>query len=945
MESLKKEAGKRSVDKVLVRKYCRSLGGIPASMRKDVYIGLLGGKKMSRGSTPAELDAEEVELVEKDIVRTRPQDGFTKDGVVQQRLGHVLKSFLQQRGYKYTQGMAEVFAVFYLVDKDLPVHTVINCATTLFTEYFPQLYSNKGELKTLTKQQFLFSLLLQYHDPKLALRLQQSNAPPSSYFTSWIMTLFAQKHSSEVVLHLWDEFLLQGDPLLPFFLSAALVMSKRDDLLSKPDDELPSSLSELHIADVNEADSCLKGAHGLLATTPKTFVDTLRVATVHDDNIHPEHGDSASLLSLRGQWCVHVSPKEVINAGKHYVLVDIRPEEEYVHGHFSTSVHVDPSHFGKEEFQALLTTLRRYDGRHLALLCPTPVKGGGGSGDVRELSSDAMFKSVALKLIQEGFLYVSVIDGGYKEMCTAHIGMQKEEEEEREGEKRGQESGIEVVDHDGTYWRWVMDPSSASIQPFAPRPPASDKQQKGREKKGEKQRGERQDASGSGKAEKKAAAKSEAKSEVASVGGEGWGQKEGGSEKQGEVERRRSSNSSADIAAAVGLITSGQGKSADVMRRSRTSDDRSDEGSVGGSDDLSAEGRASSGGGGSMRRGGEGKGEGSESSGKKKASKIGNKFKSFGKAIFSKAKSAVTYIKEKSDDFNANKGKEIRKQMKEAFVGKMREEEKVLRQNDDYVDQALVHFSAIDGGTATTGNFVDLGSASASAYIQEGKTLFKVLEVGESGGLEKRYILLGQRNMAGLEAHRTRLGFAHIRWVCPILHVVKITAKKAERDVLMIHFKGDTKRKLVVSSEAKKIISGEVAAAYKRLEAEGKERKMEAEEGGQKEVEERKEEEAVTDVERAQREKSGNSSGEGSTVAGERESAELTPVDEEGVSAASSAGSATPASVEDLLTSMSLERRDEGESEATGVEKKGDVGDGKKVKEEVNFYEDENEDE
>lgn len=92
----------------------------------------------------------------------------------------------------------------------MPDYQVYNCFTRFMHIFIPTFYNDEDFL-SLQCSLGLFSLLLKYHDPEIALYLKRCKITSDIYAFNWFITLFASKLPLDLTYTLWDFIIQEGD--------------------------------------------------------------------------------------------------------------------------------------------------------------------------------------------------------------------------------------------------------------------------------------------------------------------------------------------------------------------------------------------------------------------------------------------------------------------------------------------------------------------------------------------------------------------------------------------------------------------------------------------------------------------------------------------------------------------------------------------------------------
>eukprot|EP00741_Cyanophora_paradoxa_P013914 tig00020723_g13431.t1 len=266
LAAVRAELAKPRVDIEVLKTLCAS--GVPSEVRGEVWSRLLNvhGKEGNLEVFDVKLDLVNQWLVRADVARTRQGLTEFKDAKRQEELERILTLYCKRRSVSYVQGLNEIVAPFFLLG--LPKPAIFNCFYALIARYLPNLFTDD---KFLPRGLLLFRLLLLYHDPQLCLFLDTHGASPDLYAVPWFLTLFARSLRIDVVFPVWDWLLTENDPLAPYFFAVALVSRNRAELLATHASQLPEALVCLTVAGAGEARELAARAKELLAETPRSY--------------------------------------------------------------------------------------------------------------------------------------------------------------------------------------------------------------------------------------------------------------------------------------------------------------------------------------------------------------------------------------------------------------------------------------------------------------------------------------------------------------------------------------------------------------------------------------------------------------------------------------------------------------------------------------------------
>ena len=117
----------------------------------------------------------------------------------------------------------------------------------------------------------MFHLLLLYHDPQLAVHLNDNGFPPELYSPQWFLTLYSRTLPLTHVLRLWDMILAVDDPAFTFFVGLCLLKRLRESLLHADIDSIPEIFNNLHFQGEEDIDRIVFEAMKVYQQTPRCF--------------------------------------------------------------------------------------------------------------------------------------------------------------------------------------------------------------------------------------------------------------------------------------------------------------------------------------------------------------------------------------------------------------------------------------------------------------------------------------------------------------------------------------------------------------------------------------------------------------------------------------------------------------------------------------------------
>ena len=301
-----------------IRDMCRDFGGVPVSVRHQVWPLLLGVP--SRGSQGVSL---EIAMHDSTIENLPNHDLLVKEATksaqwatgkdpcasvsdddskmyqeVARNIEKLLTFYVRRRGLRnvhggpveYVRGLADVVTPFYAscarAGVTKPEQAVIfKCLYALCTAFMPTahaLSTARNPWEYLACHQF--RVLLKYHDPEIEMcftKLYEKWADPFEglFDSACLFKGYAGLLSCSALLHLWDYLLVEADPNFCYFLTVALIISNRKIFLSCTSREsLQEEARKLYIViDTSDGlNDIIRSATKLDANTPKSFRKKMR---------------------------------------------------------------------------------------------------------------------------------------------------------------------------------------------------------------------------------------------------------------------------------------------------------------------------------------------------------------------------------------------------------------------------------------------------------------------------------------------------------------------------------------------------------------------------------------------------------------------------------------------------------------------------------------------
>lgn len=292
--------------------------GIPETLRPLVWRKLLGVDEDDGGYYNFLEECKLTQPLQRqlavDIQRCHQYLPFFNSPYGRARLERILQLWLWVNPQvSYFQGFDSICAVFVVVYTESE-SLAFNCFSEMMRKY---LYSVQGTALTETLR--VFRNLLHFIDPVLGFALTQQKLGPDLYALPWLLTLFAHVFSLDKVCSLWDALLFRS-AVFPFFISAALLIKHRAELLKLPGEALLRELQGLpHKADMAEV---LTLAEQLYHSTPYSVTQ-------------PSYDISAQIL--QNTYAPFITLQDAM-ASTQATFIDVRPKELYLQQHIVDSI-------------------------------------------------------------------------------------------------------------------------------------------------------------------------------------------------------------------------------------------------------------------------------------------------------------------------------------------------------------------------------------------------------------------------------------------------------------------------------------------------------------------------------------------------------------------------------------------------------------------------------
>ncbi|XP_074127885.1 small G protein signaling modulator 3 isoform X1 [Sminthopsis crassicaudata] len=264
--------------------YSLVLGGIPHSMRPQLWMRLSGALQKKRGSDTAYRDIVKnscndetlaaKQQIEKDLLRTMPSNACfsAMNSVGVPRLRRILRGLAwlyPDIGYCQGTGMVAACLLLFLEEEDA---FWMMCA--IIEDLVPAAYFSTTLLGVQTDQRVLRHLIVQYL-PRLDRLLQEHDIELSLITVHWFLTAFASVVHMKLLLRIWDLFFYQGSLVL-FQTTLGMLRMKEEELIqSENSASIFNTLSDIP-AQMGDPEALLAEAMRLAGSLTHVAVEAQR---------------------------------------------------------------------------------------------------------------------------------------------------------------------------------------------------------------------------------------------------------------------------------------------------------------------------------------------------------------------------------------------------------------------------------------------------------------------------------------------------------------------------------------------------------------------------------------------------------------------------------------------------------------------------------------------
>ena len=278
-----------------------------ATLRLEVWALFLLGPGVSvydvhDNIEQSKTECKELQVLHADVIRTRGDIEDFRSDVWKTSLTNLLQHFCVTHDIQYKQGMNEILAPFiYLRPPPAGDQLTYDLFEAFLFRYLAR-YFCVDDSSYLFKAFRLFHILLLYHDPQLAIHLDENHFPPELYAPSWFMTLYSRALPLNHVLRLWDILLAIDDAAFNFFIGLSLVRRHREAFLRAEQERIPEIIQGMKMEE-SEIDALVAEAIDMYKKTPRCFCRNIRLCCVTTPELTPQpYKKRASLTADLDRW-------------------------------------------------------------------------------------------------------------------------------------------------------------------------------------------------------------------------------------------------------------------------------------------------------------------------------------------------------------------------------------------------------------------------------------------------------------------------------------------------------------------------------------------------------------------------------------------------------------------------------------------------------------------
>lgn len=247
---------------------------VPPMLRAEIWAAILNVPSMTVcAKVYADIDKESEGPADKqidlDVPRCHQYHELLSSPEGHYKLKRVLKAWVKYNpNWGYWQGVDSFLAPF-LVQNFNNEALAFWCLQRAVEKFSRNLFDREQSVY-LQEHLQIFKQLLSYHDPQLAMHLNEIGFQPALYAIPWFLTLFTQFFSLDQISRLWDRVLLDSSQL-PFYLAYSMMKQLRDIILPLDFNACILLFSSLPGVEI---DAFIKGAKIVAQETPSSITES-----------------------------------------------------------------------------------------------------------------------------------------------------------------------------------------------------------------------------------------------------------------------------------------------------------------------------------------------------------------------------------------------------------------------------------------------------------------------------------------------------------------------------------------------------------------------------------------------------------------------------------------------------------------------------------------------
>ncbi|KAG1140860.1 hypothetical protein G6F37_007493 [Rhizopus arrhizus] len=322
---------------------------IPPLLRGKIWaavLGVQGDLENAYGHAIKQIDVGTDRQIEVDVPRCHQYNQLLASSAGHEKLRRLLKAWVAANpNLVYWQGLDSLCAPFLTLNfNDEAI------AFASLQKFIPRFLDNfflSDNTPVLQEYLAVFRHLLSFHDPELSSHLEAIGFMPDLYAIPWFLTLFTHVFPLDKIYHLWDK-LLVGPSSLPLFAGIAILRQIRDTLLSYEFNDCIVLFSDSFPK--VDIEKCVQSALNMCKVTPPSIL-----ARIHGPKINKDLKDQEK-TNTENPWekpiPVEIKKQELAprlavsdleRILPYSLVLDIRPESEFIQGHVRLSMNVQIS--------------------------------------------------------------------------------------------------------------------------------------------------------------------------------------------------------------------------------------------------------------------------------------------------------------------------------------------------------------------------------------------------------------------------------------------------------------------------------------------------------------------------------------------------------------------------------------------------------------------------